>query len=351
MKKLAVIISPNWRDYAEKYLAACYGSLQRQTRPADKIFLIDNESSEKSFNYLKKNAPGAAIIRNQHNAGFAEGNNVAMKQALAEGYDFIVLLNMDTVSADTALEELEKTAESHPEAGAIQARLMLWQDKQRINSTGNNTHFLGFGFCDGYNEKYAEKGNQKNNQEIFYPSGAAALFRAETLNAIGLFDEVFWMYAEDQDLGWRIWLNNQKCILANNAVVYHNYEFSRSVKKYFWMNRNRFLVILKNYHWLTLLLIAPAFVLMELGQILFSWRGGWLRLQLKVYLYLLKPSTWKYLARERKKIQQKRTKRDRDLKNLFSSRIEYQEISSLPLKIANFVFHLYWRIIKPLIIW
>lgn len=346
--RLAVIISPNWRDYAEKYLEGCISSLRSQTRQPDKIFLIDNESSEKSYAYLQKIVPEATILRNLHNAGFAEGNNCAIRQALAERFDFIVLLNMDTVSDTAALSELENCAINNPSAGAVQARLMLWQDKDKINSLGNNTHFLGFGFCDCYNEKY-DRSNGVH--DIFYPSGAAVLYKAETLDMIGLFDETFWMYAEDQDLGWRIWLGGRKCMLAPTAVVYHNYEFSRSVQKYFWMNRNRFLVILKNYHWLTLLLIMPAFLVMECGQILFAWRGRWLKLQFRAYLYLLKPKTWKYISAARREIQNSRTVKDREIKHLFSSKIEYQEISSPYLKIANIIFNFYWRLIKPLIIW
>ncbi len=349
MGKIAIIISPNWRDYAEKYLQDCISSLRKQTLQADKIFLIDNESTTISLNLLHRIAPEAEVICNQHNAGFAEGNNIAIKKAVAENFEYIILLNMDTISDGNAIKELWHSANDNSEAGAIQARLMLWPDKEHINSLGNKTHFLGFGFSDAYRLKYTNDLNPR--KEIFYPSGAAVLFKASTLKKVGLFDDNFWMYAEDQDLGWRIWLSGQKCILANNSIVYHNYEFSRSVKKYFWMNRNRFLVILKNYHILTIVLILPAFITMELGQIFFSWRGGWLKLQFKVYAYLLKPSTWKYILLERKKIQNTRVKTDRELKNLFSGVIEYQEISSLPLKIANFIFSLYWRIIKPLIIW
>jgi GT2 family glycosyltransferase len=275
-----------------------------------------------------------------------------MRSAISQGFDFIILLNIDTVSDPSAIKELVAMAKSRPEIGAVQARLMLWRQKERINSLGNETHYLGFGFCEGYNESIKNHDLKiTDSKEIFYPSGAGVLYKAETLKRIGLFDEVFWMYAEDQDLGWRVWLSGQKCVLASDAVVYHDYEFSRSVQKYYWMNRNRLLVMLKNYHLLTLLLISPAFILMELGQLFFSWRGGWLKLQLDTYAFFLKPLTWKYLLRERRHAQEIRKVKDNEIKDLFSSVIEYQEIMSAPLRIANFIFNLYWRIIKPIIIW
>jgi GT2 family glycosyltransferase len=359
MKRTAIIISPNWRDYAEKYLGDCLESLVRQDYQGPvKYFFIDNESTAESMELFRAAIDSRLpeffdkeIFGIKHNAGFAEANNLAMRSALDQGFDYLILLNIDTVSDPSAIRELVAIAEQRPEIGAVQARLMLWQDKEKINSLGNETHFLGFGFCEGYNEPIGKHPENAPEKKIFYPSGAGVLYKGETLKKIGLFDEVFWMYAEDQDLGWRIWLSGQECVLARNAVVYHNYEFSRSVQKYYWMNRNRLLVMLKNYHFLTLLLIAPAFLAMELGQLFFSWRGGWLNLQLKTYAYFLRPATWKYLLRERRTIQAARTVADRNIKDLFSSVIEYQEIMSAPLRIANFIFNLYWRIIKPIIIW
>jgi GT2 family glycosyltransferase len=177
------------------------------------------------------------------------------------------------------------------------------------------------------------------------------LYKAETLKKIGLFDEFFWMYAEDQDLGWRIWLQGEECLLAEKATVYHDYEFSRSIKKYFWMNRNRLLVILKNYHYLTLIAIAPAWLIMEIGQLFFAWRGGWLKLQIAVYWSFFKPSLWRYLARARQKVQTSRKVKDSQIKYLLQSKISYQEIDSSALRLANLFFNLYWRLVKPMIIW
>ena len=87
------------------------------------------------------------------------------------------------------------------------------------------------------------------------------------LKEVGLFDEEMWMYNEDQDLGWRVWLAGYKCVLAWDAVIYHKYEFSRSISKYYWMDRNRNLSIFKNYHFLTLILIFPAWLAMEANKL------------------------------------------------------------------------------------
>ena len=75
-------------------------------------------------------------------------------------------------------------------------------DTEKINSLGNITHFLGFGYCRSYNQNLSQE-KFNNLSDICYASGASVLLRVSVLRQVGLFDEEFWMYNEDQDLGWR----------------------------------------------------------------------------------------------------------------------------------------------------
>jgi GT2 family glycosyltransferase len=349
--KIAIIVSPNWRDYAEKYLSGCMEGLRKQEGIGEhRIFLTDNETSEESFAYLKKEAPEAEIIRNKENAGFAKGSNDAMRVAIEQGYDYIVLLNMDAIAETNCIAELVKAAESDDSVGAVQARIMLWPDKDRINSMGNVNHFLGFGYCRGYNEQISDY-RMPASREICHVSGSAALFKRSVLDRVGLFDETFWMYNEDQDLSWRIWLAGFKCILAPEAAVYHKYEFSRSTGKYYWLDRNRILSILINYHWLTLMLILPAFLVMEAGLFFFALKGGWIKEKISVYKYLLNPQKWRHIRQARRRAQTLRRVRDRDIVGMFSGNIWYEEIADYRLRLVNPLFNAYWGIAKRLIIW
>jgi GT2 family glycosyltransferase len=183
-------------------------------------------------------------------------------------------------------------------------------------------------------------------KNICYPSGAAVLFRAEVLQKVGLFDEEFWMYNEDQDMGWRIWLAGYKCVLAPEAVVYHKYEFSRSIEKYYWMDRNRILAMLKNYHWLSLIFILPAFIMMEIGLLLFSFKG-----KIKVWRYFLSVKNWRYIICARQASQNLRKIKDRDIVKMFSGKIWYQEIGDWKLSIVNPIFSAYWKLVKTVIFW
>jgi GT2 family glycosyltransferase len=401
-KKVAIIISPNYKDYAGKYLAECYESLKGQDYGGEtRIYLADNESSPESVLFLSKTAPEAELVLNKTNDGFAKGNNDCMRLAINEGFDYIFLINMDTVVEPDCVREmvdvmerqtlsnfpLEKgenpngrqttpnpSLERRGVIGAVQARLMLYDDKNKINSLGNAAHFLGFGYCVGYNEEWSgrnpassslEKGKDLNGRQttpnpslerrgieggdIFYPSGAAVMYRAEALKEVGLFDEEFWMYNEDEDHGWRFWLAGWRVVLAPEAVVYHKYEFAKSIKQYYWMDRNRILCILKNYSLLILLLILPAFIIMEFGLVLFSLKGGWFKEKIKVWFYFLNPLKWVYIIQARRDSQAVRKIKDKDIVDLISGRIWYQEIDDWKLRFINPVFEFYWRIVKRII--
>lgn len=364
-KKIAVIISPNWKDYAQKYLADCLLSLTAQGYSGDvKFWLIDNATTAESF--LMMQAFGQeylagrewVLLANKNNDGFAKGNNEAMRMAINEGYDYVVLFNIDGLADTACLRELVETAKSDDKIGAVQARIMLYPplrqgyagQAEKINSLGNVTHFLGFGYPSHCQEALADY-DKFNLKPIAYPSGAAVLFRASALKQVGLFDEAFWMYNEDQDLGWRLWLAGYKIILASKAVFYHKYAFGRSSAKYYWLDRNRLLTILKNYHLATLIIIFPALALVELGLIIVAIRDGWFKEKLKVWLYFISPLTWFYLAKARRESQALRQVSDRQIIKLFSGKIIYEELDGPLLKVANFFLNIYWNLAKIVILW
>jgi GT2 family glycosyltransferase len=380
--KSVAIILLNYKDYAEKYLAECIDSLRKQDYQGKmKIFIVDNASSPESAAFLYKNVPEAELILNKNNDGFAKGNNDAMKLALAQGFEYIVLFNLDTVVEINCVSEMVKVFEitnnqetitkqiqnskfkiQNSPIGAVQARLMLWPEKDKINSLGNATHFLGFGFGTGYNEIFqdslssgaiaqGEKFKIQNLRSIFYPSGAAVMFKASVLKEIGLFDEEYWMYNEDQDIGWRIWLAGYCCVLADKAVVYHKYEFNRSIRQFYWLDRNRIISIIRNYRLPTLVLIFPAFVIMEIGLILFSLKSGWFKEKMRVWQYFLTPNKWFYLIKARQEVRKIRKVKDRDIIELFSGKIAHQGVDDVKLKLINPFFNLYWWSVKKIVWW
>jgi GT2 family glycosyltransferase len=354
----------NYKNYAERFLKEAVESLDKQYYPKDKyqLFIVDNSSSEKSHQTLKQLAPQAEIIRNigekinDGNNGYALANNQAFKIALEENFEYIIASNMDVVFDKNWLEELVKTAEQNKKAGAIQAKILLHrslplgdscENVNKINSSGNKLHYLGFGYCEDYN---ADDYEIEKGKKINYASGCSVLYKAEALKKVGLYDEEYFMYHEDTDLSWRIWQAGYEVILSPEARVYHKYEFNRSILMFYYMERNRFLTILTNYQLKTLFLILPALFFMELGLFLYAIKNGLWKSKLRVYLYFTNPLNLYKIYKSRKAKQNKRVVNDKDIAKNFTGKLEFQEVANPILtKIANPIFNLYWTAIKKLI--
>jgi GT2 family glycosyltransferase len=351
INQVAIIIAPNWRDYGEKYLQACVASLRRQQFGGSfKLFLTDNESTEKSRALIHELAPEIEIIANQENKGFCQGNNEAIKKAMAQGFEYLVLLNMDTEVEPDWLQKLVDAASQAENWGAIQSRIMLWPEKDKINSLGNSLHYLGFGFSAGGHEVWGADNQEKEIKEIAYFSGCSVLLKKDILEAVGFFDEVFWMYHDDLELSWKLRLLGYKIYLAPRSVVYHKYEFAKSIKQYYFMERNRLIFLLTAYEIWTLFLILPMWMIMELGLLVFALFNGFWQEKIKVYGWFLETQNWRYLRRRRQQINQSRQKKDRDLIKYLSAKIEFQEIDNWVLReIGNPLLAGYWWLIKKII--
>jgi len=333
-----------------QYLPDCLSSLFKINYPEDKyeVIVVDNNSEDESVEYIEKNYRNLGLIKNDKNYGFAKGNNIGIKFALENDFEYIYLLNQDTSVDKDFLSEAVKLAEKNKNTAIVQSKLLYFDKPNKINSWGNVIHYLGFGLTGGN----LEEDNIKHDKEIIYASGACMLINAGLLREIGTLDEELFAYHEDLELSWRTRIVGYKIYLAANSVVYHKYEFSRSISKYYYMERNRYIVLLQYYKWPTLFLIGPAIDLMELGLFLFSLKSGWWREKIKVYKYLFNAKNLEKIFDKRKIIQEKRVLKDREIIKDFAGKIEHQEINNPIVNyLANPVFNLYWQIVKRIIWW
>jgi GT2 family glycosyltransferase len=355
-KKVAIIIVCY---NGEKFLPECLESLERVNYPKEflKIILVDNASEDGTADlikrYKKKFREQCHIIFNEKNLGFAAGNNIGIKWAMGHGFDYVYLLNQDTVVHPDFLIEVIKLIEGDEKIAAVQSRLMLWSDKEKINSIGNEIHFLGFGYAGGHQLSVnSRQSSVVGKKEIAYPSGAASLWRISALKEVGYFNEEFFMYHEDLDLGWRMRIGGYRIMLAWNSVVYHKYEFSRSIRKFYFMERNRYLAILQNYKLATWLVIIIPALIMDFGMFFYSFLAGWWREELQIYKYFLDAKNCDKFIKTRKEVQAKRKVGDREVIKFFTGKIEFQEVDNPILKyLVNPVFNLYWWIVKKIIWW
>lgn len=352
-----------------QYIADCLASLKNLNYPKDSVtlFVVDNKSTDGSLEFFKTEILPkyrdflfeVKIIENKENFGFAEGNNVGIRAALEQDFDFVYLLNQDTEIDPDFVREAVEAAQANPEAGSVQSLILLGSDKTRVNSIGNAIHFLGFGYARGYGmlvsdaEAEIERRLKKERTlRIAYSSGAGVLYRAKALKEAGLLDPELFLYHEDLDLGWRMRLLGWENILAPRSWIYHKYEFSRSIKKYYWMERNRFIVIFKLYRLPTLLLLSPAFIASELGLLFMALRSGWWREKIRGYKYFLSPNNWLKIFSSRRAVQKNRKRSDCEIVDLFTSSILFQDFKNpFVLYFVNQILTVYWIIARAFIFW
>ena len=338
--KLAIILI-NYKDYAKKYLVDYWNSIKNEDYPFDIIF-VDNESSEESRAYLKKIVPNVVIVSSETNSGYAGGMNLGAKKARELGYKYVLFGNFDAEVKSGYLAELVKVLESDDKIGAAQSRAMLFSDKDKVNSLGNSIHYLGLGFSAGGYQDF-DLSKCPKVFPITYPSGVSFLMKLDLFERLGGFEKSFFMYHEDLDLGWKIRLAGYEVVLARDSVIYHKYKFAQSMKQYFWMERNRFFTILKNYKLATILVFLPALAIMELGLFIFSFFNGFWCEKLRVYAELFKFSFWQEVSAGRKFIKKIRKVSDHKILAKFVGKIEFQEVENPVLKyVANPLFNLYF---------
>lgn len=333
-----------------EYIGDVFSSLKKITYPVDRfeILAIDNASTDSSVELVKKFAPSATLIVNKDNLGFAAGNNVGFKYGEKNNFDYVYLLNADTEVEPDFIDKVASLAQSDKKIAAVQSKLLLYKDKTKLNSIGNEIHYLGFGFARGHNTP----DRPLKPKDVNYTSGAASLYDLKKLKEVGYFNPDFFMYHEDLDLGWRLWLVGYKSMLAPDSIVYHKYDFSRSIKKYYFMERNRYMLMLQNYRLASLILIFPAWLAMELGLFAYSFVSGFWKEKLRAYAYFFRIKNYKKILATRKLVQSKRKVKDRGAVKRFVGKIEFQDIDNPALKyIANPIFNLYWQIVRLFIWW
>jgi len=204
-KKIAIlIVSYNGRvDLSE-----CLSSLTRDSYESidQYIYVVDNASNDGSIEYLEANWPHIHIIKSETNTGFSGGNNIGWNAIRFDipDIDYLMLLNQDTIASRNFLEPLIEVMEHHQNVGSVQPLLKLYPEKHKINSLGNIIQFLGFGYSsfNGFDETKVAV----TDHSINYASGSAVMLRRNAIDQVGLFDDFMFMYQEDLDLGWRLYL-------------------------------------------------------------------------------------------------------------------------------------------------
>ena len=256
---LVSIVILNWNG--KQHLKECLLSLKKQTYKNLEVILVDNGSTDGSVDYIKDNfGDFVKLIENKANLGFAEGNNIGIRNSSGK---YILLLNNDIKADPLWAEELIKVAESDDKIGMCACKILSWDDSGVIDSAGLSIYKDGLSRGRGRLE--LDNGQYNSQEEVLCPSGCAALYRREMLDQVGGFDEIFFIYSEDTDLGLRARLAGWRCVYVPQAVVYHRYSCASSAYslfKAFLAERNRLWVAVKCFP-LSVLLGNPYYTLLR----------------------------------------------------------------------------------------
>lgn len=247
-----VIVNLNGESFLFNNLTSVFG--QRTKRPFE-VILVDNGSTDNSLEIVRKNFPRVTVIENRENLGFAKGNNQGIEAARGK---YILTLNNDTELKKGFLQEILKAAEgSAADVGMWAPKILSLEDKGVIDSAGGLLIYPN-GLAKGRGRLCEDLGRYEAPEEVFIPSACAALYRKRMLDEIGGFDEDFFAYCEDTDLGLRARLAGWKTEYVPRAVVYHFYSGTGgryTPFKAYLVERNHLWVAVKNFPLSNLLLL------------------------------------------------------------------------------------------------
>jgi GT2 family glycosyltransferase len=234
------VIIPNWNG--ARHLPDCLNALRLQTFRDFDVILIDNGSTDNSLKLLAQEYPEVKVIALASNRGYAGGCNVGLKAAASE---VLVLLNNDTEVTPTWLQELLAALDQHPEAGMATPKVLLWDDRTRLHTTGDYVRTNGIPDSRGVWE--LDEGQYDREPYVFGASGVAPAYRRTMLDEIGLLDADYGSYCEDVDLCWRAQLAGYRCVYAPRAVLYHKVSATgKGALRSFYVARNTIWMLAKN---------------------------------------------------------------------------------------------------------
>jgi GT2 family glycosyltransferase len=256
---LISVIVVNWNR--RELLRACLESLARQRGVDFETIVVDNGSADDSAGMAEREF-GAQVIRNRENRGFCAANNQGIAAAKGE---LIALLNNDAEADPAWLAALAGAFSRAPDIGMAASKILDYDDPRRIDKAG---HLI---WPDGQNRGRGtgalDAGQYDREEEVIWPDGCAAMYRAAMIAEIGGFDEDFFAYGDDAELGLRARIAGWRCLYVPAAVVRHHRGSTLgrgSSKRMALIERNRVLLACKLFPG-SLLWLNPVFYAVRLG--------------------------------------------------------------------------------------
>lgn len=318
MDPLVSVIIVNYSG--RKYVEHCVRSVLKSTYPSLEVIVADNGSTDDSVPILRREFgqdKRFKVVEIGENKGPAFARNRGVEAAYGK---YIAFLDNDTEPAPSWLEPLVETLESNPTIGACQCKLLLMNERNKIDYVGDYISNLGF-LVQRVPSGEIDAGQADSRDEILSAKSAAMIIRSDVFREIGGFDEDYFIYVEETDLGWRTWLRGYRIIFVPESRVYHEFGTSQIIvgKKQNYLvkfhgTKNYITTLMKNLEFKNAVKIVPIHI--------FLWFGiaGWSLLNggLKESFWVLKGILYtfvniKTILQKRKEIQRYRRMSDGDL--------------------------------------
>lgn len=301
------------------HLATCLDGLQRQTMTDREIIVVDNASIDGSPDLVHTRYPDVRLLRRTQNTGYASGCNLGFQHASGR---VLAVIGPDCEPEPEWLEALCRACR-RPGVGLATSMVALHNQPELINACGNDLHLLGLGFCRGLNDPRQMHVQPTTVASI---SGCSFAMPRSAFQQLGGFDEAFFMYCEDTDLSLRAWLAGYRVMYVPNSVTYHRYRVDVRPAKFYQLERNRYLVLLKNLRWLTLGSLLPGLIVGELLMWIYAVARGpafWIE---KVRAWRWIVAHWSWIRDRRQAMSTMRHSDDRQILLLMSPSLPEHQI-------------------------
>ncbi len=247
MRKLSIAIL-SWNGKA--HLEICLPAVLQQKLDGWQweVLVLDNGSSDGTVDWLETTFPEVRLIKSPTNLGFCAGNNRLVESASGE---WVVFLNNDTRPRPGWLAALTDAMVSAPrDVAAVSGKIVDWQAKHLDFGRGVMT-FDGHAFQQDYGVVLSKARIPEANSELLFACGGNMIVRKDIFQQLGGFDESYFAYLEDVDLGWRMWSSGHRVLFAPEAVVHHRSMATSQLlgnhQRGFLFERNAYLTAYKNY--------------------------------------------------------------------------------------------------------
>jgi hypothetical protein len=309
MPRAVAILVLNYNG--KEHLDDCFRSVLAQTGPQDQLYLVDNGSTDGSVEYVREHYPAVKQILFEHNLGFAEAYNCAVRIVEEE---LVVFLNNDVEVEEGWLSGLKSGLEgSTGQVAACGSKILFYNSRGLVNHAGGKLTRIGGGIDLGFMKPNIQEGY--HDRCVGCVSGASMIAPRSVFLSLGGFDPDFFAYFEDVDYCWRAWLVGFRVVYVPSSIMYHKFSATMgpllTPERVFLGERNRLQTMIENLEFRSLVaaaLVSFAYLLSRLVAFLAQRR-------LKVVLAIIRGNWWALrhlpiIAAKRRRVQQSRQLRD-----------------------------------------